>query len=252
MTADQVVVATGAFQTPYVPPFADQLAPAVVQMHSTGYRRVDDIPEGTVLVVGGGNTGFQIAEELALARQVHLSIGSRQTPLPQRLMGRDIFWSLSALGVFNKSVETRIGQRLRQRLPLIGSSPRKIRRAGVTLHPRATAASGRTITFSDGSTLDADAVIWATGYRNDYSWIKAPIFDEQGRPRHRRGVTDVPGLYFVGLEWQWTRGSALIGWVKDDAEFIAQQIAARARRSGPDSSKHERTPALPAPAKQGG
>jgi putative flavoprotein involved in K+ transport len=252
MTADQVVVATGAFQTPYVPPFADQLAPAVVQMHSTGYRRVDDIPEGTVLVVGGGNTGFQIAEELALARQVHLSIGSRQTPLPQRLMGRDIFWSLSALGVFNKSVETRIGQRLRQRLPLIGSSPRKIRRAGVTLHPRATAAMGRTITFGDGSALDVDTVIWATGYRNDYSWIKAPIFDELGRPRHRRGVTDVPGLYFVGLEWQWTRGSALIGWVKDDAEFIAQQIAARRSGSEPLLSEHEQTRTPPAPARQGG
>ena len=69
-----------------------------------------------------------------------------------------------------------------------------------------------------------DAVIWATGYRNDYSWIKAAIFDDQGRPRHRRGVTEVPGLFFVGLEWQWTRGSALIGWVKDDAQFIAEQI----------------------------
>jgi putative flavoprotein involved in K+ transport len=232
LTAAHVVVATGAFQTPYVPPFADRLAPEVVQMHSTGYRRVDDIPEGTVLVVGGGNTGFQIAEELAPVRKAHLSIGSRQTPLPQRLLGRDIFWWLSALGVFEKSVETRIGQRLRTRLPLIGSSPRKIREAGVTLHPRATAATGRTITFGDGSTLDVDAVVWATGYRNDYSWIKAPIFDAQGRPRHRRGVTEVPGLYFVGLEWQWTRGSALIGWVKDDAEFIARQIAARALGPG--------------------
>jgi putative flavoprotein involved in K+ transport len=252
LTADQVVVATGAFQTPYVPPFADQLAAEVVRMHSTGYRRVDDLPEGTVLVVGGGNTGFQIADELAPVRDVHLSIGSRQTPLPQRLLGRDIFWWLSALGVFNKTIETRIGQRLRARLPLIGSSPRRIREAGVTLHPRATAAMGRTITFGDGSALDVDTVIWATGYRNDYSWIKAPIFDELGRPRHRRGVTDVPGLYFVGLEWQWTRGSALIGWVKDDAEFIAQQIAARRSGSEPLLSEHEQTRTPPAPARQGG
>lgn len=251
-TADQVVVATGAFQTPYVPAFAGQLGAEVTQMHSSGYRRPHEIPEGTVLVVGGGNTGFQIAEELAPVRSVHLSIGSRQTPFPQRLMGRDIFWWLSALGVLDKSVETRMGQRLRERLPLIGSSPRKIRQAGVTLRPRATAASGRTVAFSDGSTLDADAVIWATGYRNDYSWIKAPILDDRGQPRHRRGVTDVPGLYFIGLEWQWTRGSALIGWVKHDAEFIAREIAARAGRSDLSSSEHERTPTQPASAKQGG
>ena len=237
LTADQVVVATGAFQTPYVPPFADQLAPEIVQMHSTAYGRVDDIPDGAVLVVGGGNTGFQIAEELAPVRDVHLSVGSRQAPLPQRLLGRDIFWWLSALGVFNKTIETRIGQRLKERLPLIGSSPRKIQEVGVTLHLRATGASGRTITFSDGSTLDVDAVIWATGYRNDYSWIKAAIFDDQGRPRHRRGVTEVPGLFFIGLEWQWTRGSALIGWVKDDAQFIAEQITVGARRA-----EHAREP----------
>ena len=75
--------------------------------------------------------------------------------------------------------------------------------------------------FADGSELEVDAVIWATGYRPDYSWIDAPVFDEDGRLRHRRGVTDVPGLYFLGLSWQYTRGSALLGWVKDDAEFIA-------------------------------
>ena len=82
-----------------------------------------------------------------------------------------------------------------------------------------------TVRFEDGSELEIDAVIWASGYRSDYSWIKLPIFDEDGRLRHRRGVTDVPGLYFLGLTWQYTRGSALIGWVKDDAEFIAERIA---------------------------
>ena len=70
-----------------------------------------------------------------------------------------------------------------------------------------------------------DAVVWATGYRADYSWINLPIFDQDGRLHHRRGVTDVPGHYFLGLTWQYTRGSALIGWVKDDAEYIAQRIA---------------------------
>ena len=73
--------------------------------------------------------------------------------------------------------------------------------------------------------LEVDAVIWATGYRPDYSWIKLPIFDEDKRLRHRRGVADVPGLYFLGLTWQYTRRSALIGWVNDDARHIAERIA---------------------------
>jgi putative flavoprotein involved in K+ transport len=81
------------------------------------------------------------------------------------------------------------------------------------------------VRFEDGSELEVDAVIWATGYRSDYSWIKLPILGENGRLRHRRGVTDVPGLYFLGLTWQHTRGSALIGFIKDDAEFIAGKIA---------------------------
>jgi putative flavoprotein involved in K+ transport len=72
-------------------------------------------------------------------------------------------------------------------------------------------------------------VVWATGYRPDYSWIDLPVVDEHGRVRHRRGVTDVPGLYFLGLTWQHTRGSALLGWVKDDAKFIAERIAAHQR-----------------------
>ena len=89
--ADQVVVATGPFQTPRVPAIAERLDASLVQMHSTDYRSPADVPGGPVLVVGGGNTGYQIAEELAASHEVHLSVGSRQTPLPQRLLGRDLF-----------------------------------------------------------------------------------------------------------------------------------------------------------------
>jgi putative flavoprotein involved in K+ transport len=88
------------------------------------------------------------------------------------------------------------------------------------------------VTFEDGSELDVDAVIWATGYHSDYSWIDIPVFDDHGRPLHRRGVTDHPGLFFLGLTWQHTRGSALLGWVKDDAEFISERIAANAADRG--------------------
>src|SRR5919204_3963105 len=227
ITADQVVVATGPFQTPYVPKLADRLASDVFQTHATGYRRPDGVPPGTVLLVGGGNTGFQIAKELSATHKVVLSVGSRQTPLPQRLLGRDLFWWLTKARILDKTVESRLGRKLSTRETLIGSSPRELKhRYGVELKPRAVDADGRRVRFEDGSELEVDAVIWATGYRPDYSWIKVPVFDDDGRLRHRRGVTDVPGLYFLGLTWQYTRGSALIGWVKDDAQFIAEQIAA--------------------------
>jgi putative flavoprotein involved in K+ transport len=224
--AHQVVIATGPFQVPYVPPFAADLAPEVTQMHSTGYRRPSDVPEGTVVVVGGGNTGFQIAKELSSTHAVHLAIGSRQTPLPQRLLGRDLFWWLTRTRLIEKTADSRIGRRAREKDTLIGSSTRDVKRHGVRVEPRVVGASDRTVTFADGDELDVDAVVWATGYRSDHGWIDVPVFDEDGRVIHRRGVTDYPGLFFLGLTWQHTRGSALLGWVKDDAEFLAERIAA--------------------------
>jgi putative flavoprotein involved in K+ transport len=228
--AEQVVIATGPFQTPFVPPQADRLDPDVVQVHSTEYRNPDAIPEGPVLVVGGGNTGFQIAEELARTNETHLSIGARQTPLPQRILRRDLFRYLEATGLMAKSVETRIGQRLQYRETLIGSHPRTARRRhGIKLHGRTVDASGREVTFDGGERLTPSAVIWATGFRLDHSWVELPVFDEHGKVVHKRGVTPAAGLYFLGLPWQHTRGSALLGWVKDDAEHIAEQLAAFSR-----------------------
>jgi putative flavoprotein involved in K+ transport len=223
--ADQVVIATGPFQVPFVPAIADDLGQETFQLHSTQYRAPGDLPNGPVLVVGGGNTGFQIAEELSATREVHVSIGSRQTPLPQRILGRDLFWYLDKTRLIRKSTDSRIGHRLAGRDTLIGSNPRTLsKRHGVRLHPRAIGASGRTVRFSDGNEVDVNVVIWATGFRHDHSWIEASIFDGEGSVVHRRGVTDSPGLYFLGLSWQHTRGSALIGWVGDDAAYIADQI----------------------------
>jgi len=227
--ADQVVVATGPFQAPYTPPVGADLAPEIVQMHSTAYRRSADVPAGHVLVVGGGNTGFQIAKELAPTHRVTLAVGSRQTPLPQRVLGRDVFWWLTRIGLLRKDVDSRIGRRARGRDTLIGSSPREARRLGIEVRPRVVAAAGREVRFADGATATPDAIVWATGYRPDHSWIDLPVLDERGRLRHRRGVTEVPGLYFLGLTWQHTRGSALLGFVEDDARFIAARVDERAR-----------------------
>jgi len=225
--AQQVVVATGPFQVPFTPAIAQRLDPEVVQLHSTEYRSPEAISTGPVLVAGGGNTGFQIAAELAGSHEVHLSIGSRQTPLSQRILGRDLFWYLDKTGIIRKSTETRIGRRMAGRDTLIGSSPRALRRRhGVQLHKRTIDAAGSTVSFADGARLDVGSVVWATGFGVDNSFIEVPVFDADGHAMHRRGVTESPGLYFLGLSWQHTRGSALLGWVKDDAEFIAQQIDA--------------------------
>ena len=242
VTADQVVVATGPFQQPTTPDLAGQLSRAIFQCHSTGYRRPADIPAGTVLVVGGGNTGFQIAAELSGTHSVHLSVGSRQTPLPQRIGRRDLFWWLTKTRLLNVTVESRLGRRMQGRETLVGSSPRRLRRLGVELHPRAVDASHDVVQFADGIQLKVDAVIWATGYQPEYAWINAPVLDAGGRVRHHRGVTDLPGLYFLGLSWQHTRGSALLGWVKHDAEYIATQvrILADARQMRPDASERDR------------
>ena len=139
-----------------------------------------------------------------------------------------------------KTVTSRLGQRMKDRETLIGSSPRAARKQGILMRPRATAANRASETFADGSQLAVDAVVWATGYRLDHALVELPVFDDRGQPRHRRGVTDVPGLYFRGLPWQHTRGSALLGWVNDDAEFIAQRIARVARPTSDAARRRHR------------
>jgi putative flavoprotein involved in K+ transport len=238
---DQVVLATGPFQVPRIPPVAADLDPDIVQFHSVRYRSPSQTPAGPVLIVGGGNTGYQIAEELSHHREVHLSIGSRQTPLPQRILGRDLFTYLEAARLMRVTVASRVGQRLQHRETLIGSSPRVARRRlGIHLHGRTERVEGRAVTFADGARVQPNAVIWATGFALDHSLVKAPVFDDAGRVMHRRGVTSAPGLYFLGLPWQHTRGSALLGWIKADAAFIAERIAEVAgRRVAPPGPAHE-------------
>jgi putative flavoprotein involved in K+ transport len=242
-TASQVVVATGPFQVPFVPPVAGELDEAVFQIHSADYRNPSQLPEGRVLVVGGGNSGFQIAEELAATRKVDLAVGKRVPSLPQRLLGKDLFWWLSGIGFMKISTNSRLGRKLAKRDVLIGSSARGLRRSGVRLRKRLASAVGRRAVFDDGSEQDIDAIVWATGYRSDFSWIDIPtIKDESGDIIHRRGITDAPGVLFIGLTWQHTRGSALIGFVGDDAAFISGHIGSRLEdRAGLVGTDSERT-----------
>jgi putative flavoprotein involved in K+ transport len=240
--ADQVVVATGPFQTPRIPSCAERMSAEVTQLHSSSYRTPDLLPPGPVVVVGGGNSGYQIAEELSDSHEVHLAVGSRQLPLPQRILGRDLFWYLDAIRLMRVTQESRLGRRLADRETLIGSSPRRLRRRNaVTLHGRVLDADGNTVQFADGSTVETSTVIWATGFRPDLSWIDVPVLDADGRLVHTRGVTGEPGLYFLGQIWQHTRGSALLGWVKDDAEYIARQIGDFQDARSPRSPQRRRS-----------
>jgi putative flavoprotein involved in K+ transport len=229
LRARQVVLATGPFPTPAIPSVAAGLAPVVTQVHSAQYRRPQDLPVGPVLVVGGGNSGRQIAHELAATRQVDLAVGARPAVVPQRLLGRDLFWWLTRLGVVTAPADSRFGRRMRAREELVvGTTDRMLRQAGVTLRPRVTGADGTTVRFADGSALQVDTVVWATGFRPDHSWCAVDSVLGADGPVHQRGVTPAPGLYVLGMPWQHSRGSALLGFVGDDAAYLAGRIADQA------------------------
>jgi putative flavoprotein involved in K+ transport len=225
--ADQVVVATGAYQQPVVPELAAALHEEVVQLHSAAYRNPAQLAAGEVLVVGSANSGVGIAEDLAASHQVHLSHGQRLPWLPRRLLGKSLHWWGDHLGLLTAPLEGSWRGRTQRGDLLIGTSLRQLaRRHGVRLVGRTVTIQddGRTLRFSDGQTLAPPAIVWATGYRSDYAWIKVPVLDQRGTPIHRRGVTQAPGLYLLGMHNQYSRGSSLLGFVRHDAAFIVERI----------------------------
>jgi putative flavoprotein involved in K+ transport len=222
--AARVIVATGPFQTPFIPRLAKELDSSILQLHSSTYFNKGQLPDGEVLVVGSGNSGLQIAEELLASHSVTVAQGKPQPFLPQKLLGQSLFWWMERLGVSRVTATSRLGQRLKERDPVIGSSLSRLRQKGLTLVSKVVEAKGQTITFADGKTLKPQSIIWATGFRSDYSWVRLPVFDTGGKPIHREGITSVDGFYFLGLSWQRTRGSALLGWVGQDAAFLTEEI----------------------------
>jgi putative flavoprotein involved in K+ transport len=227
--AGQVVVATGAYQQPAVPELAARLHADVVQLPSAAYRNPAQLAAGQVLVVGSANSGVGIAEDLAASHQVHLSRGQRLAWLPRRLLGKSLHWWGDHLGLLTAPLEGSWRGRTQRGDLLIGTNLRQLARKGVRLAGRTVAveADGRTVRFADGQTLAPQAVVWATGYRPDYAWIAAPVLDQRGLPIHQRGVTDAPGLYFLGMHNQYSRGSSLIGFVRHDARFIVERVCQR-------------------------
>lgn len=288
--ADNVVVATGAFQSPKLPPMAAALPKRVHQLHSSQYRNPNTLPAGAVLVVGSGQSGCQIAEELYQSgRKVYLTVGGANR-LPRRYRGRDCFWWLNQMKFFDRTVEQMPSPEARFAAnPLLTGKNgghalnlHKFARDGVVLlgrlldivdnslllAPDLVENMAKSDAFSSNflngvdtfvnnmgmdvppdeetralemdtsgpvpliEKLDVDAegistVIWACGYSFDFSWVHFPIFDDKGYPVQHRGVTQYPGLYFMGLQWMHKPKSSLLMGVGEDAEYVTQHIAAR-------------------------
>ncbi|WIV59163.1 flavin-containing monooxygenase [Amycolatopsis nalaikhensis] len=232
--ARQVVVATGPFQQPTIPACSADFAPEVLQQHSSDYRDPAPFAGRRVLVVGGGNSGFQIAAELAAhpaTGPVALAIGTRNACVPQRILGRDLFWWQTRTGLITAPTTSRRGRWMRRgEGTVIGHTRRSLRRCGISFRVRLRHAHGRTAVFADGTSAEIDAVVWATGFRQNHSWIRIPEAVCGGRLCHRGGVTSTDGLYVLGLPWQRTAGSALLGFVGRDAAQLARHMFEHERR----------------------
>jgi len=239
--ARNVVCATGPFQRPHLPLSMERASPQLVQLHSSQYRNPSQLPRGKVLVAGCGNSGAGIARELSASHEVHLALG-RTAASPRRLLGRDFFWWAHLLRLTEVTIGSWLGQRMSQGPDgIIGLGPEELARAhGLVLRPRVKEVEGHRVTFVEGGALEVDAIVWATGFRPDYSWLQVPVLDAGGKPVHTRGVTAHPGLYFLGLKWLHRVNSSLLGGVGRDAAFLASHIAARSGRSIPVGPSHSR------------
>lgn len=238
--ADQVVVAMANYQHPRLPPFARELAPEIHQLHSSEYRNPSQLRDGGVLVVGAGNSGAEIALEVARERATWLS-GRHPGHLPFRPEGAagPLLVPLVLRFLFHRvlTVDTPLGRKVRARIlhragPLIRSRPADLEAAGVERVPRTAGVQGGRPVLEDGRVLEVANVIWCTGYRPGFSWIDLPAFDEDGEPLHRRGVGEIPGLYFVGLHFLYSLSSAMIHGAGRDAGRVARAVAARAAALG--------------------
>ncbi len=237
--ADNVVVAMSDYQKPKVPPFAAELAPDVVQFHSADYRNPDQLRDGPVLLVGAGNSGSEIARELAPRHEVWMS-GRDTGHIPFRiegLLGRLIMVRLVLRFLFHRvlTVRTAIGRKVRPRIlhkggPLIRVKPKDLARAGVERVGRTVAVEHGMPVLEDGRVLDVANVIWCTGFHAGFDWIDLPVHGPR-EPRHRSGIVDSePGLYFVGLFFLHAMSSGMVHGVGRDADRAAAAIT-NARRA---------------------
>jgi len=241
----QVVVAMAGYQKPKVPEFAPDLDPGIVQMHSTRYRNPGQLQPGPVLVVGLGNSGADIAFEMAQSHQVTVA-GTAPGAIPFRLeswFGRTIGTRIVRFAMVKLlNTSTPIGRKVRPAMlkkssPLVRVRPRELKRAGVARVGRITGVvDGRPVT-DGGDVLDVANVIWCTGYRTGFEWIDIPILDSDVKPRHVRGIVEEsPGLYFVGLFFLHSAWSETLTGMQIDAKYVVEELVKR-RKAAAISSR---------------
>lgn len=236
--AAHVIVAMANYQQPWKPDFAGELSAGIAQVHSFDYRSPAQVPDGDVLVVGGGNSGAEIGLELARAgRRVWFSgrdVGEIPFDVTSRI-GANVLAPVVLRGVFHRllTLDTPVGRRARPEViskggPLIRTKWRHLAARGARRVPRLNGVRAGLPLLADGRTLDVKSVVWCTGFRPGFSWLRLPVFDHEGEPRQRRGVAgDEPGLYFVGLHFQYAMSSTMVHGVGRDARYVAETVAAR-------------------------
>jgi putative flavoprotein involved in K+ transport len=225
--ARAVVLATGAFQLPAIPPIAAQLSAEVSQFTGENYKNAAQIPAGAVLVVGDGAAGRDIAHDLQGSHTVILATGHARRLLPARILGKSTWWWLDKLGMVRLSGETRLGRYLQQAdaFPGKGNTLKDLQAQGVRVLPKVVTAQGHSVTFANGAVAEVGAVIWATGYRDNSAWVAVPaVKDARGNFVQQRGVAPASHFYFIGRPWQRSRGSALITGVGADAAWLTERI----------------------------
>ncbi|MGY4713612.1 flavin-containing monooxygenase [Bacillus amyloliquefaciens] len=222
-----LVMAAGPFHTPNIPSISRDVADHIHQLHSSQYKHSKQLAPGNVLVVGGGNSGAQIAVELSKERVTYLACSNKPAYFPLWIGKRSIFWWFDKLGVLHASHTSILGKFIQKKGdPIFGYELKHaIRQKKIILKQRVIAGKQNEIIFKDSSSLEVNNIIWATGFKNPLCWMKIEgVLDKEGRIIHHRGVSAVEGLYFIGLPWQHRRGSALLQGVGNDAEYIVKQM----------------------------
>ncbi|MDQ8057617.1 NAD(P)/FAD-dependent oxidoreductase [Bacillus velezensis] len=222
-----LVMAAGPFHTPNIPSISRDVADHIHQLHSSQYKHSKQLAPGNVLVVGGGNSGAQIAVELSKERVTYLACSNKPAYFPLWIGKRSIFWWFDKLGVLRASHTSILGKFIQKKGdPIFGYELKHaIRQKKIILKQRVIAGKQNEIIFKDSSSLEVNNIIWATGFKNPLCWMKIEgVLDKEGRIIHHRGVSAVEGLYFIGLPWQHRRGSALLQGVGNDAEYIVKQM----------------------------
>ena len=233
--ADNVVVAMSSWQKPRIPEFAGELDPSIVQLHVADYRNPGQLQEGGVLVVGAGNSGAEVANELARTHDVWLSgPDTGNIPFRPESVAARILMPIIGRIIFHRvlTTSTPIGRKVRPKWvstgePLIRVKPKDLAAAGVERVARVTGVQHGQPQLEDGRRIDVANVVWCTGFHPGFSWIDLPVLGPQGPVQHRGIVESEPGLYFLGLKFLYSVSSEQIHGVGRDAAHIADAIAAR-------------------------